>query len=477
MTFQHRGDPDRFPIIGLILVLCFCLSWFVAAVPGTAQEAPGTSEAPPAPAVDPPPKNTAPPGKAALTNMGEGKITLKLKAVPVADVIRLIAEYAGLNVLIDNDVQQVMTIKLTEVPWEEALETVLEANSLARRRMGAVYKVAPRNKIEREEQLLLQSRRDLEDLEDLKIQTYTISYLPAASMIPQVEPLLSPRGSVRSNDRTNALIIKDIESKVAEILGLLRDLDKKVLQVIIEAKIVLAYNKALEELGVNWGGAVGMQEGSKYYGINGVLEQATGLPDITNGSVTLPSNRAVSVPTSKAPMGGIGFSVGRLGGWNLNMQLNALQENDDLKILSSPKLLVLDNESAIISQGKEVPYRSTTSYYTSTEFKKVELSLQVTPHITSAKSISLDVILKNDHLSEYTVDGQPIIDTQHITTTLLLENGETAVIGGILQKENRKVKDGVPFLSDIPGLGWLFKGKQNSKEKKELVIFLTPEIS
>jgi type IV pilus assembly protein PilQ len=343
--------------------------------------------------------------------------------------------------------------------------------------MGAVYKIAPRDKIEREEQLSLKARRDLQELEDLKIQAFTVSYLPAPSLIAQVEPMLSPRGSVRSNDRTNSLIVKDIESRLAEVGNLLRDLDKRVLQVIIEAKIIVAQKKALQELGVSWGGAVGMENGANYLGLNGALQQATGLPDLNYGNVTVPSQNVVSIPTSKPPMGGFGFTVGKLGGYNLNMKLTALEENNDLKILSNPKLLVLDNESAVISEGKEVPYLSTTSYYTSTEFKKVELSLQVTPHITSAKSISLDVQLKNDHLSEYTVDGQPIIDTQHIHTTLLLENGETAVIGGIMQKENRKVNNGVPFLSKIPGLGWLFKGSQKSLDKRELVIFLTPEIS
>jgi len=465
-----------------LLRVCLCLFWVVLCVPGTSRGTAPPEGGTPAGAQEPPgpAKPAGAPasldGSASLNNLGKGRITLKLKDVPVADVIRLIAEYARMNVLIDSDVQQMMTIKLTDVPWEEALDTVLEANNLARRRMGAVYKVAPREKIEQDEKRILQARRAREDVEDLQIHTATISYLPAKTLLPQVEPLLSARGTVRANERTNALIIKDIPGKVEEIQALLKDLDKRVLQVVIEAKIVVAYRKALEEMGVTWGGAAGMGSGMKYVGLNGGTATPTGLPPVSNGAVSFPSNNAVNLPVSN-PAGAFGFSVGKIGGYNRNVVLSALEDKDDLHILSSPRLLVLDNEPAVISQGKDVPYRSTTSYYTSTEFKKVELSLQVTPHITSSKSISLDVLIKNDHLSDYSVDGQPIIDTQHITTTLLLGNGETAVIGGILQKEDRKGATGVPFLSKIPGLGWLFKGTSKSSEKRELVIFLTPEIS
>ena len=415
-------------------------------------------------------------GKPKLEKKGKDRITLKLNNVAVADVIRLIAEYANLNILIDKDVRDVMTIKLSNVTWQEAMDTILEANRLAKRRVGVVLKVAPREKIEMEEQEVLQAQRNKEGLQELSISTLTISYLPASSCVTQVEPLLSPRGSVRSNDRTNSLIVQDLPSKIVEIENLLKTIDRKVPQVLIEAKIVTMEKKALEELGVNWGGVSGWKGGGKYVGLNGALEQATGLPAITNGDVTLPSNRAVNIPAS-SPAGAMGLAFGKLGSWNLDVQLSALEDLNQVKILSSPKLLVLDHEAATIGQGKEVPYQSTTDYYTSTEFKKVELSLEVTPHITSSKSISLNVNLKNDHISEYTVDNLPVINTQHITTTLLLENCETAVIGGILTKENRKEQTGVPYLSRIPILGWLFKGKMKDENHHELVIFLTPEIT
>jgi len=421
-------------------------------------------------------EESLPANKPFLEKTGKDRITLKLNNVAIVDVIRLIAEYANLNVIIDKDVQDSMTIKLSNVTWQEAMETILEANRLATRKVGAVIKVAPREKIEKEKQEILKAKRQLEELQDLIVKTMTVNYLPAKSFLPQVEPLLSSRGSIRSNDRTNSLIVKDIPIKIREVEGLLKDIDRKVPQVLIEAKVVTMQKKALEELGVNWGGAGGWQNGGKYTGVRGALENATGLPNVTKGDATLPSNQAVSIPTSN-PLGAIGFAVGKVGRWNLDMQLSALEDNNRLKLLSSPKLLVLDNESATISQGKEVPYQSTTDYYTSTEFKVVELSLKVTPHITSTKSISMDVVLKNDTVSEFTVDNLPVINTQHITTTLLLGNGETAVIGGILQKENRNTKRGVPHLSRIPALGWLFKGKKKVDDELELVIFLTPEIT
>jgi len=206
------------------------------------------------------------------------------------------------------------------------------------------------------------------------------------------------------------------------------------------------------------------------------LEQATGLPGIATGDAALPSKSAVNLPVS-SPLGALGLAVGKLGSYNLNAQISALEDKNLVKLLSCPKLLVLDNQAATIGQGKEVPYKSTTDYYTSTQFKKVELSLEVTPHITSAKSISLEVHIKNDTISEYTIDNLPVIDTQHITTTLLLKDGETAVIGGVVQKERRKTARGVPYLSRVPLLGWLFKGKGDHDEEQELVIFLTPTVS
>jgi len=418
-----------------------------------------------------PPKGTSP-----LRQAGKDRITLKLNQVAVADVIRLIAEYADLNVLIDKDVQEVMTVKLTNVTWEEALNTLLEANRLSARQIGAVIKVAPTEKIQKEEQELLKARRDKEVLEDLIVRTVTPNFLTAKSLLPQVEPLLGPRGSVRENERTNALIVKDIPSKIQEIEQLLRELDRKVPQVLIEAKIVMMRKKALEELGVNWGGVAGWTKGGKYGGVRGALDQATGLPGLLAGEAVLPSNSAVNVPVS-SPLGALGVGVGKLGSYNLDLQISALEDRNLVKLLSCPKLLVLDNQAATIGQGKEVPYQSTTDYYTSTQFKKVELSLEVTPHITSVQSISLDIHIKNDTISEYTVDNLPVINTQHITTTLLLQDGETAVIGGVVQKERRKTNRGVPYLSRIPLLGWLFKGKVDHDEEEELVIFLTPNVS
>ncbi|MEW6443850.1 MAG: type IV pilus secretin PilQ [bacterium] len=431
----------------------------------------------PGPSEDSPPPAPPGPAEASLKDEGKGRITLKLKEVPVADVIRLIAEFAELNVIIDKDVQEPMTIKLSNVSWQEALETVLDANGLDRRQVGSVMKVAPRDKIAQEEQEQLKSRREKEVVEDLQIQSLAVQYLSAKELLSQVEPMLSARGSVRANERTNALIVKDIPSKIQEIQALLTELDRKVPQVLIEAKILVAEKKVLEELGVKWGGVAGWEDGRKFMGVRGGLDEPTGLPDLTKGDLTLPSTQAVNVPTAASPLGGLGFAVGKIGSYNLDVQLAALEDDRRIQILSSPKLLVLDNQSATISQGQEVPYKSTTTYYTSTEFKSVELSLEVKPHITSSKSISLEVTLKNDTLAEFTVDGQPVVNKQHVTTTLLLEDGETAAIGGILQTQNRETKSGVPFLSRIPVLGWAFKGRGSENQQRELMIFLTPGIT
>jgi type IV pilus assembly protein PilQ len=305
-----------------------------------------------------------------------------------------------------------------------------------------------------------------------------VNFATASEIAPRLQTVLSDRGSIDTDERTNTVIVTDIPKHLGLIRDMLQQLDTPIKQVLIEAKIVKMESNAVKDIGIQWGGVWANNSGGTYYGVTGSGLGPTGLPAVTpgaDGAPTVDSGYAVNMPALGATSG-LGLIFGKVNKFNLNLRLSALQNRHRAQILSSPKVLALDNHQARIGQGLEIPYETTSDEGTTTEFKKAELSLEVTPHITNNNNVSMDVSINKDSIGQQTSDG-PAINTQNVQTTLLLFNGETAVVGGIIERDDSKDVDKVPGLSSLPLIGdLLFKHKHDNIKQTELLIFLTPTV-
>ncbi len=436
-------------------------------------------------------KTIATPAKAEKTvakpafKPGNNPISIDFKDTDIQNVFRFLAEINHLNVVMSDDVSGTVTLRLKEVPWKQVLSIVLKTHQLGMERTGNVVRIAPLSVFASEQQALdekrraeAESKKTDEEIQDTVLKILKVNFANIDEVADKIEnTILSDRGTVETDPRTNSLIITDIPDRIAQAESLLRKLDEPVKQVMIEAKIVKIERKSVHELGVQWGGAWGKSSNDRYYGINGNDSMGgTGLPPVTDGGTVpaVPSSYAVNLPTT-AVTSGIGLIFGKLDKYNLNLKLSAMQGQGLANILSSPKVLALNQHPARIGQGQEIPYQTTSQDGTTTEFKKAELSLEVTPTITNNGMVSMEVIVSKDSKGENTTDG-PAINTQTITTSLLLKDGETAVVGGIIESNKTNANQNVPVLGKIPMLGWLFRHDYKDSDRSELMIFITPRI-
>ena len=412
-------------------------------------------------------------------------ISIDFKDTDIQNVFRFLAEINNLNVVMSDDVSGTVTLRLKEVPWKQVLSIVLKTHQLGMERTGNVVRIAPVGVFTREQQARdekrraeAESKKTEEDIQDTVLKILKVNFANIDDVASKIEnAILSDRGTVETDLRTNSLIITDIPDRIKQAEALLRELDEPVRQVMIEAKIVKIERKSVHELGVQWGGAWGKSSNDRYYGINGNDSMGnTGMPPVTDGGgiPAIPSSYAVNLPAT-AISSGIGLIFGKLDKYNLNLKLSAMQGEGVANILSSPKVLALNQHVARIGQGQEIPYQTTSQDGTTTEFKKAELSLEVTPTITNNGMVSMEVIVSKDSKGENTTDG-PAINTQTITTSLLLKDGETAVVGGIIESNKTKANQDVPVLGKIPMLGWLFRHDYKDSDRSELMIFITPRI-
>jgi len=412
-------------------------------------------------------------------------ISIDFKDTDIQNVFRFLAEINHLNVVMSDDVSGTVTLRLKEVPWKQVLSIVLKTHQLGMERTGNVVRIAPINVFTSEQQARdekrraeAESKKTEEDIQDTVLKILKVNFANIDDVASKIEnAILSDRGTVETDLRTNSLIITDIPDRIIQAEALLRELDEPVRQVMIEAKIVKIERKSAHELGVQWGGAWGKTSNDRYYGINGNNSMGgTGLPPVDDGSgmPAIPSSYAVNLPAS-AITSGIGLIFGKIDKYNLNLKLSAMQGQGVANILSSPKVLALNQHVARIGQGQEIPYQTTSQDGTTTEFKKAELSLEVTPTITNNGMVSMEVVVSKDSKGENTPDG-PAINTQTITTSLLLKDGETAVVGGIIESNKTKSNQDVPVLGKIPMLGWLFRHDYKDSDRSELMIFITPRI-
>ncbi len=402
------------------------------------------------------------------------KMSLDFQGASITSVLRLIADTAGINMVFGKDVEGKVTMQLKNIPWDQALDIVLKTNSLGMKKEGGVYRVAKLEVLQKEEEQRMAVKRSKEKAEDLERALLAINYANAEELSSVIKELLSPRGKMDVDVRTNTIIIKDIHSVVEEAKQVVKHLDLATPQVSIEARIVEATTNFAKELGIQWGG---------HYQAGPTTGNPTGLdfPHTIGLVGTADSNNgfAVNLPTSKTATGGIGLTLGSLtNALFLDLRLSALEESGEAKVIASPRVTTLDNQEAIIKQGDEIPFQSTSANQgTQTQFKEALLQLKVTPHITSNKKIILNIVASKDTPDfSKAVNGQPAISKQEASTQVLLANHETTVIGGIYSITEESATSRIPFLSRIPWMGNLFKSHRRKRDRKELLIFITPRI-
>ncbi len=427
------------------------------------------------------------------------KTTLVFQDIDVRAVLQVLADISGQNIVVSDSVKGSLTLRLQNVPWDQALDIVLRTKGLDKRQDGNVIIVAPAEEISSREKAELAARKDLQELEPLRSEFLQVNYAKAADMATLIKStgrsLLSPRGNVSVDARTNTLLLQDTADRLEDIRRLVTTLDIPVRQVKIEARLVIVNNDFTRELGavlgfngINKNGANGLVTTSgSAAGVDTIVSSA--LTNLTSGGSTFPvtiptgtnapTRYNVNLPVS-SPAGSI--ALGILGSdYLLDLELSAAQTETRADIISSPSVITANQKQAKILQGTEIPYQeSASSGATSISFKDAVLSLEVTPQITPDNRIILDLDVRKDTVGQVVVASGgvnvPSIDTQDITTQVLVSDGQTVVLGGILQTQHRVDETKVPYLGDIPILGNLFKTTTKTNDKDELLVFVTPKI-
>jgi len=386
------------------------------------------------------------------------RISLDFKDVEIADVLRLVAEVSDLNVIAGDEVKGKVTIRLIDVPWDQALDVILLTKGLGFMRVGNVLRIAAADVLAKEEEARLQERRAKEKLEDLVVKLQPVNYAKVGDISAMVQRLLTARGTVNVDKRTNTLIIKDIAAVIDEATALIKAIDTQTPQVMIESKIVEASLDFKREFGVVWGVGTNGLQGNEDFALDNNAEFTNPVGGI-NGIYDL----AASIWDDRI---------------NLDLTLQAAEANGDGKVISSPRLVTLDNSPAKIEQGVSIPFQTFENGDAQLEFVDAVLSLNVTPHITADRAIIMKVKVSRNAPDEsiVTLTGSPAIRKNQVDTETLVKDGQTLVIGGIYVIDTSDKQSRVPYLHSIPLLGALFRSNSVTDARKELLIFVTPRI-
>ncbi|WP_239059058.1 type IV pilus secretin PilQ family protein [Colwellia sp. Arc7-D] len=408
-------------------------------------------------------------------NFSGRAISLNFQDISVRTVLQIVADYNGFNLVTSDTVVGNITLRLDGVPWDQALDIILKVKGLDKRMEGNILMVAPSDELAAREARDLQAQQQVEELAPLYSEYVQVNYAKAAEFAALIKnednSILSLRGSVSVDERTNTLLIRDTATSIEDIKRMVSVLDIPVRQVIIESRMVTVKDNINEELGIRWG----VTDTGSDSSTSGSL---SGAESAGNGIIPSLSDRLnVNLPVA-SPAGSIAFQVARLAdGTILDLELSAMEKENKGEIIASPRITTANQKEAYIEQGVEIPYQeAASSGATSTQFKKAVLSLTVTPHITPDDRIILDLVVTQDTVSDVSNGTAPAIDTQRIGTQVLVNNGETIVLGGIYQQQIISSVSKVPVLGDIPYFGWMFRNSSNFNEKKELLIFVTPRI-
>jgi type IV pilus assembly protein PilQ len=412
------------------------------------------------------------------------RITLDFHDIEIRNLLRLIADVSKKNIVVADDVTGKVTVALRNVPWDQALELILKSKGLGKEEMGNVIRIAKYEQISKEQQARAEAEKARAPLLPLKVRIIPVNFARAGDMAGRIKDVLTDRGSVSTDERTNVLIVKDVQEALVRAEGLVRNLDTEIPQVLIESRIVEASSNFNKALGVQWGG-------------NAAFTQVTGNPTglqfpnnaaaaggiaggTTSGTAAAP-NYAVSLP---APVGeGSGGAIGLIlgsanGAFNLNLRLSALENSGVVKTISAPKIATIDNKEATIGQGISIPFSQVSASGVNTTFIEAKLELKVTPHVSADGSILLKIKATNNQPNPQLTgaNGQPSISKREAETEVLVKDGETTVIGGIYTRATSNRRAEVPFLGKIPLLGALFRNTAEQDDHTELLIFITPRI-
>ena len=426
------------------------------------------------------------------------RLTLNFQDIETRAVLQLLADVSGRNVVVSDTVQGNVTLRLQNVPWDQALDIVLAAKGLDMRENGNVIIIAPAEEIAARELADLEARKDIEELAPLSSEYLQVNYAKAADLAELIRggsgnTLLSDRGSVAIDERTNTLLLQDTSDRIADIRRLVSTLDIPVRQVLIESRIVIVRDNFSRDLGVRWGATVVRSNGSD--GLISTTGSAegndtivqSGINNINNtGSpfpVTVPNLNDrfnVNLPAASANPAGLAVAI-LSDDYLLDLELTAIQAEGRGEVISSPRVITANQKEATIRAGVEIPYQqSASSGATTTQFKEAVLSLVVTPQITPDDRIIMDLLVTKDSVGETITTERggavPSIDTRSVETQVLVDNGQTVVLGGIYETEQNETKTKVPYLGDIPGLGALFRSTSVKNTKTELLVFVTPKI-
>jgi type IV pilus assembly protein PilQ len=423
-----------------------------------------------------------------FTYVGD-RISLNFQDIEVRAVLQLIADFTELNLVASDTVSGRITLRLQNVPWDQALELVLKTKGLDKRQVGNVLMVAPAAEIAERERQQIEANKQIAELAPLQSEFVRIRYASAAEVVNLFQAgsedggrLISPRGSVIVDSRTNSLIITDTAAKLAEIRDLIELVDIPVRQVMIEARIVIAQTDLTKNLGIEWGGAYLNNDGDNIFSVSGDTDNVVNLNqsviDGTPASVDYPGALLVDLGVASNSGFAVGFTSNDLF---LTAELSALEAAGDGEVVSQPKVITGDKQAANIKSGVEVPYQeSSASGETTTSFKDAVLELDVTPNITPDDRILLDLQINQDSVGDLVPSGRggfiPSIDTTELTTQVLVGNGETVVLGGVFNTEKLNSVNKVPFFGDIPYIGAFFRSESTSNTKTETLIFITPRI-
>ncbi len=412
------------------------------------------------------------------------RLSLIFQDIEVRAVLQLIADFTGKNMVTSDSVSGNLTLRLKNVPWDQALDIILKSKGLGMREVGNVIRVAPMDEILNIEKQELESNKQIASLSPKVRETIQLNYRRASEVVALINTIksessegvdatandlnadtggsatFSASGSYQPDDRTNKILVYDTRKNIEQLRKLIEEIDVPTKQVMIDARIVSANDSFVRDIGVNWS-TFNSEE----------INVPTGIYTGNDVAVSL------AKPAASATGMGVGISSAILGGgWLVDLELQAAQTDGIAEIVSSPRVVSANGEKAKIKQGVRIPYQTVSQNGTETAFQDAVLSLDVTPNITPNNRIDMDVAIKNDSQSGTAVSGQPIIDTQELTTKVIVNNGDTVVLGGVFNSQNGTTENKVPLFGDIPVIGNLFKNSTVTESKRELLIFITPKV-
>ena len=454
------------------LYLAMCLLW--ACWPVAAQQASSAGQA----------------STEQMSQDGRGLMTLNFQNIDIRSLLQVMADFTGLNLVVSDSVTGTVTLRLKEVPWAQALNIILEAHGLGMRQLGNVLQIAPKTELAAREKTDIEAQQALQGLGPVRMQEFKLNYARAADVArsltgsgsganaPGGMRILSARGSVLADLRTNQVFVSDMPTRLVQVQDLIRKLDIPVRQVLIEARIVEAADNFGRSLGVRLGGRatslnnnINTQAGASYLSpAAGTTPQQTAFGVTAGDFVNMPAAAQNGYNAASFAVSLFNASLTRV----LNLEISAMEADGKGKIISSPRIVTTDQVKALIEQGTELPYEEkSASGATTTAFRKANLKLEVTPQITPEGNIILNLDINKDSVGRLTTKGFAI-DTKHVQTQVLVENGGTVSIGGIFEEIERTDDTKVPVLGDLPGLGWLFRNR--SRSKSEMMVFITPKL-